>query len=295
MKHSNPMARISRLGEAPPMQSPGAMEILLPAAFAGLVAVGVTLSVERWGGRVGGLIGTLPTTIVPASIGIYLQSEEPGAFEAAMVAAPLGMFINAIFLALWRVIPPRLPPLTLTARLALMSACSLTIWLALALGVVLALNALKTSGASLIAIGWGATATMALVGVWACLNAPPAPAGRRRIGPLTVMSRGLLAASAIAAAVWLAAVGGPVAAGVAAVFPAIFLTTMVSLWLSQGEAVQVGAVGPMMLGSTSVALFSVLASWSIPTLGLVAGVAVAWIGAALCATLPAWLWLRRRT
>ena len=46
----------------------------------------------------------------------------------------------------------------------------------------------------------------------------------------------------------IARLGGSIAAGVTAVFPAIFMTTMISLWLSQGEAVQVGAVGPMMLG-----------------------------------------------
>ena len=40
----------------------------------------------------------------------------------------------------------------------------------------------------------------------------------------------------------------------ASVFPAIFLTTMVSIWLSQGEAVQSGA-NLMMLGSSSVALY----------------------------------------
>ena len=39
----------------------------------------------------------------------------------------------------------------------------------------------------------------------------------------------------------------------------IFLTTMVSLWLSQGEAVPSGAVGPMMLGASSVAVYALLA------------------------------------
>ena len=110
---------------------------------------------------------------------------------------------------------------------------------------------------------------------------------------LTLLCRGLLAAGAIGAAVFLAAVGGPLAAGVAAVFPAIFLTTMVSLWVSQGEAVQAGAVGPMMLGSTSVAVFCVLAAWTIPTLGVGWGTVSAWLGATLGATLPAWLWLHR--
>ena len=38
------------------------------ASFAALVAVGVTVAIEKWGGVIGGLLGTLPTTIVPASI-----------------------------------------------------------------------------------------------------------------------------------------------------------------------------------------------------------------------------------
>jgi hypothetical protein len=103
----------------------------------------------------------------------------------------------------------------------------------------------------------------------------------------------VLAAAAIGAAVALASVGGPLAAGMAAVFPAIFLTTMVSLWLSQGEAVQVGAVGPMMLGSGSVSAFAVVAAWAVPVWGIGLGAAAAWAAAVGLVTVPAWWWLGR--
>ena len=39
--------------------------------------------------------------------------------------------------------------------------------------------------------------------------------------------------------------------GLASVFPAIFLTTMVALWFSQDSSVSIGAAGPMMLGGAS--------------------------------------------
>ncbi|MCP4793368.1 MAG: hypothetical protein GY882_08585 [Actinomycetia bacterium] len=43
-------------------------------------------------------------------------------------------------------------------------------------------------------------------------------------------------------------------------FPAIFMTTMVGLWLSQGPDVPLGAAGPMLLGSTSVAVYATTTS-----------------------------------
>ena len=91
----------------------------------------------------------------------------------------------------------------------------------------------------------------------------------------------------------LAQVGGPFLAGLAAVFPAIFLTTMVSLWMSQGEAVQIGAVGPMMLGSGSVSFYAVFAAWALPALGALPGAAAAWLAAVCLVTAPAWWWLHR--
>src|SRR5690606_19167850 len=112
----------------------------------------------------------------------------------------------------------------------------------------------------------------------------------------TLLARGLFAACAIGVALWLAEVAGPVAGGVASVFPAIFLTAMVSLWLSQGEAVPVGAIGPIVLGSSSVSLYSLVAAMAMPALGAW-GALVAWGVAVLGVSVPAaaWLALRRDT
>jgi len=266
------------------------MVTLLSASFAGLVAIGVTVAIERWGGRVGGLIGTVPSTIVPATIGIGHLSADPDAFAAAMYMTPVGMWVNGVFLWTWKA------PFRSTGRwanrLSTVLIASLSAWAALAWAAVEGAEMLHHHGLGLSSIALVATAALLLAGVATCRGAPPSPAGHQRVGRLVLLARGVLAASAIGVAVTLAEVGSPLTAGMAAVFPAIFLTTMVSLWVSQGEAVQIGAVGPMILGGTSVSVFALLAAWMIPTWGMVAGCSGAWFIAVGGITLPAWLWLR---
>ncbi len=289
-------------GSTPPTAGLGEVErpvgptssILVPALLAGGVAIGVTLAVERWGGRVGGLVGTLPSTVVPASLGILAASPDPAAFRVAMYATPLGMLVNAAFLWTWRVLPPRLPATRFGARLTLMVGASLATW---AVAARLARGPLSTvEGVPVAAgaLGAGGRGRRVGVGALACLRNPPAPKGRRPVGPVTLVARGVLAATSIGVAVLFARHGGPVAAGLASTFPAIFLTTMVSLWFSQGEAVQAGAVGPMMLGSGSVGAFALVAAWTQPGLGPALGTVVAWVFAAAVVTVPAWWWLGRR-
>lgn len=262
--------------------------------FAGGVAVGVTLAIERWGGVRGGLLGTVPTTIVPASLGFQAQATTPEALRQALWAVPVGMLANALFLFAWRAIPPRLPPWSLGRRLVAVLGLSLLGWGLAAGAMVLGLRALRADGVSLLWPGLLAAALLLLGGAWASTAPVKAPRGRRPVGPLTLCLRGSLAAGAIAAAVLVQGAGGEVLAGMLAVFPAIFLTAMVGLWLSQGEAVPAGAVGPMLLGSSSVAAYAHLAAWSQPALGPVAGAALAWAGAVGGVTLPAGLWLQRR-
>jgi hypothetical protein len=259
--------------------------------FAGLVAIGATLAIERWGGVLGGFVATLPSTIVPATWGLWSSVGSVG-YREAMAAVPLGMLVNAVFLHLWRVIPPRLP--AGRHRLGWTLALSLLGWLLLALAS-LALLAIVRSRASgmLLPFAIAIAITAWVFGVIACLDGAPAPGGTRSVRPTVVLARGVLAAAAVGLAIHLAGLGLGLASGLAAVFPAIFLTTMVSLWLAQGEAVPTGAVGPMMLGSSSVAVYALLTCATIPAHGILRGSAIAWVGAVMAIAAPSFVWLRR--
>jgi hypothetical protein len=270
------------------------LDVAVPALLAGTVAVAITLAIERFGGRVGGLLGTLPSTIVPAAWGIFQASDNNAAFVIAMLGVPVGMLLNGGFLFCWRVLPPRLPAASLGGRLALTLALSLGAWSIAAAAVVVGVDQLPADVGTRVPIGIGATVALAAIGVLATRRAPPSPRGRRGVGPLTLVLRGSGAALAVGVAVVIAHAGAPLLAGIASVFPAIFLTTMVALWLAQGEAVPVGAVGPMMLGSSSVSVFALLAALTFPSVGAGAGMVLSWIGAALLATVPASWWVVRR-
>lgn len=269
------------------------MHVLIPALAAAVVAILATVAIERLGGRRGGVIGTLPTTVVPAALGFWWGAASMADFRDALHVVPAGMMVNALFLWCWRILPPRLPAWSLGVRLAVMVAVSMTAWAGMALLLLGATSAYRDAGRSTVLWGWAFFAASVVVAVAACLRNGPAPLGVRAVGPITLLARGLLAAAAVGLAVALATIAGPIIAGIVSIFPAIFLTTMVGLWLAQGEAVPSGAVGPMMLGSTSVSAFALLAATLLPLLGTVLGALLAWAGAVVLVTLPAWLFLER--
>ena len=104
-----------------------------------------------------------------------------------------------------------------------------------------------------------------------------------------------MAASAIGASVWVAGLGYPLVAGLASVFPAIFLTSMVALWVSQGPSVPRGAAAPMLLGGGSVGVYALVAMTTVAEHGMVMGSMVAWAVAVLGWSLPSYAFLNWRS
>ena len=103
-------------------------------------------------------------------------------------------------------------------------------------------------------VGVVALVVTVFLGARACRNAPPSPKGNRRVGLRVLLLRGIGAGAAIACGVAMGRAGWMTAAGMASVFPAIFLTSMLATWMAQGKAVPIGASGPMMLGSVAVSI-----------------------------------------
>jgi len=59
-------------------------ELAIPAIFAGLVAILSTIAVERLGGTMGGVLSSIPTTIVPAAVGIWGAGDDLDGFRRAV-------------------------------------------------------------------------------------------------------------------------------------------------------------------------------------------------------------------
>ena len=273
--------------------------LLLSALFAGIVAVLVTLAIERWGGIHGGVLGTVPSTLVPAGLGIWVATGgDVEQFQQAMGIVPVGLLLNAGFLWLWRIIPSMLPDWGFSTRLTVITVFTLGAWLACAAAAMIVVDSLLAQGTSPLLIGWLSLLLGVSIGIATCWKHVPAPSGDNSVGPSTLLARGFAASLAIGIAVHLAGSGDSLASGLMSIFPAIFTTSMVALWISQGEAVPTGAIGPMMLGAMSVSLYALLIALFYPMssdpLSLACACIAGWMLAVTTVNLPTWLWLRRR-
>tara|TARA_Y100001954_G_scaffold45756_1_gene47709 strand:+ start:490 stop:1314 length:825 start_codon:yes stop_codon:yes gene_type:complete len=262
--------------------------ILLSALFAGIVAVLVTVAIEKWGGIVGGVLGTLPTTIVPAAVGMYLEAGSED-LATSMSLIPFWMLLNALFVASWVVYPKLKRSVTLVE----MTLVSLSFWAVLALLMTLSLTQVLNYLSEFV-VGIVGFICLVGLGLWMTWIPIKAPKGKNRVSKQVLLVRGLAAGTAIGIAVQFASMGLPIVAGLASVFPAIFLTTMVALWMAQGADVPTGAAGPMMLGGSSVAMYSLIAPWAIPEYGIYAGSAICWLASVLLTSIPAYSWLSWR-
>jgi len=270
------------------------------AGAAALVAIAATVAVERFGGRIGGVLATVPTTIVPATAAIWLSLPEGSAsresYCISMALVPVGMLLCGCVLATWRLVPQRLPIAWSDRRRMLCTlAASVCVWATGSTAVVIAEHVAEPPVG--VAAVCGAAGWLLTLGLGAALwrISHHAPRGHRRVGAMTLAMRGTAAGLAIAASAVVAQAGWPIASGIASTFPAIFLTTMVATWIAQGSGVPTGATGPMVLGSLSVGAYAALSAALYPRLGLALGIPLCWILAVLGTTAPVHLWLLRGT
>ena len=204
--------------------------VLISAVVAGIAAILVTVSIEKWGGLHGGVLATVPSTIVPAAVGIWLAAGTVDEFQAAMGIVPIGLILNAGFLYLWRVVPPLIPQWKFGLRLTSITIVSLSIWCLFAGLSILGFNILTNAGMAPLTIASLALVIGLVVGFAATTQHRPTPKGQNKVSFLTLLMRGLAAAASIGIAVWLAGLGNPLASGIMSIFPAIFTTSMVALW-----------------------------------------------------------------
>jgi hypothetical protein len=271
-----------------------AADVAVPALFAGVVAILATVAVERFGGMTGGLLSSIPTTIVPFAVGSYARSEDPEQFRRTMAFVPVGILLNALYLLLWRIVPARIGRRTRSHLLLWTMLATLGAWLVVASVVVVAHDVMRPTVPQSLALGIAAFAVGIVLGIAANRTPHPAPKGTHRVGAGVLLARGVAAALVIGFALVLARAKLPVASGIASVFPVIFTTIMVATWLAQGAHVPTGSVGPMALGTLSVSAFALLATVLFPLMPLALAATLAWFTAIACVSVPAFLYLRSR-
>lgn len=230
-----------------------------------LTAVWVTIATvvtERMGTKVGAVVITLPSSAVVAFYFIAIEQGPEFAAQAAVVV-PAEMGINVVFLGLFVAMSGRGLPVALAASLGGWTVLSAFLYIA-------DIGDLWISWSVFLALIAGTT-------VWLrssySFSQQPGKHIQYTVGELAF--RGLFAGLMISLSVLGAAVGGPVVAGILSVFPAIFTSTMVILYLRRGREFT-GAVGTIMVvSSTNVVVYTTVIHFAYPEVGLAWGTAVA--------------------
>lgn len=229
-------------------------KVFISSGTAFLMAIAVALLIEKLGGGVGSVIGTIPSTILPASYIILTEASKSAEQKASsMIACIYGIFSTLIlFMPLWKVLPPKLPKTWSNgSRVSFTSVASLLVWFAGAMATMYLQEYIDSLGVSMWLFSIIIMLIILAVGVYFCWDLPPTPAGKNKVSLCTHLTRGLAASLAIFAGGVLSQMDVGVLSGVVTTFPAIFLTTMVSVSLAQGADVSTGAIGPMILGGLS--------------------------------------------
>lgn len=242
-------------------------QIILPFILSCLIVIIITIIAEQYGTKIGGILGTLPSTIVIAFIFIGLNEDTHFASNAAVVV-PAEMGVNIIFLFVFSLLASRSSITALFAAVAVWTILS-------SLFLVINLNSIIVSVAIYFLI---------MISVFFYLEKTKKVKSKEKVSviytPLKLAFRGIFAGSVIALSVTLANISD-ILSGIVSVFPAIFLSTMVIFMREHGPEFTGGMGKAMILGTMSVMTYSVFIHFLYPETGIIYGTIIAYFFACI--------------
>ena len=209
-----------------------ALQAAVFGLFAGVSAIVVSLLIEKCGGIIGGVLGTLPSTIIPASLGVaifathmnkggiessdyWYQHQDEDAFWTrtsqaenvilTMYSVPSGLLLDVLFLLFWRELPRFLERISFKlVSIAILSVLSLSFWAVGAVGLVYLLRFLLHHSVSIRVIGIVSLLIHGLLGiVVVTVRKVDAPRAKRTMNPGVYLLRGVFAAVLIGVEIFL--------------------------------------------------------------------------------------------
>ncbi len=232
-------------------------QILIPFILSAIIVIGVTILAEKFGTKVGGILGTLPHIIIVAFIFIALNKGEEFASRSAAVV-PAEMSINILFLFLFAHFSHRSSRVAITVSLGIWAVLSSVLVLVEFHNIYMAIMLYLVSCCFSIFM----------------LEKVKKVRSRGRVKVHYTVSkiiiRGIMAGAVISIAVLMSNIGS-VMSGIFAVFPAMFLSTMVISLREHDPAFVEGLAKSMVIGTPSVTSYAVAIHFLYPAAGLVFG------------------------
>jgi hypothetical protein len=222
-----------------------------------------TLSAERFGSKVGGLIGGLPSTVVIALLFIGF-TQSPLIAAQATTVMPLAQGLNGLFILTFM----------LLSRSGLKVAIpgSLLVWFILA-GLLYLIDPQRFL---ISIIGWLILLIFCYIVLEKWMKITSLGRQAYTYPPTQLIWRALFGGAVISFAVLMGKLGGPLQGGIFGSFPAMFLSTLVITYHIGGTAYS-QPVGKSLLvsGLINVPLYEIMVRYLYPSVGLVLGTTLA--------------------
>ena len=234
---------------------------VIPFVLSALIVIIITIIAEKYGTKVGGILGTLPSTIIIAFVFISINKGVDFASQSvAVVPAELG--INLIFLFLFAILASRSTTLAFVVSLATWTLLSSLLFIFDVTNIFFSLV--------IYAISLCFTFT-----VLECYKKIPST-GKVIVHytPMKIITRGVLAGMVIAISVLLSNLGA-VLSGIFSVFPAIISSTMLISVRKHGPDFAAGMAKSMIFGISSVCTYATVIHFLYPIYGVFIGSVVA--------------------
>lgn len=217
--------------------------IITPFTLSAFVVILVTIIAEKYGTKTGGVIGTLPSTIIIAFLFIALDKGINFTTESVIIV-PAEMGINLIFLLIFALLSPKTIPIALIGSLFGWTILTVLIYYLPAKSIIV----------SLVIFFFCFILTLLILDKIKKISSQNTIKVHYTL--LKLLSRSLIAGTVIAIAVTFANIGA-IISGIFSVFPAIFLSTMLISMKEHGAQFTGALAKGMTYGSPSVVSYAV--------------------------------------
>jgi uncharacterized membrane protein (GlpM family) len=229
---------------------------ILAFAVGSLWVTLVTIIAERRNSAVGGILGGLPSTSAFAFLFIGLNQSSPAAVQATTVF-PLVFSITSAFLLFY----------AFFARKGFTVGFTISLLIWFLISSIIVLSGLKDFTFCLAS---GVLISAAVYYLFAKrLNLEKLTGKKRPYTPMQILGRAIGAGSLVFLAVLLSQMGGPIIGGIASAFPAIFSSTLIILYKSEGTEFSRSMTKPLVIsGILTVIPYGVAVRYMYPSLGI---------------------------
>jgi len=248
------------------------LRVALSFFVSGIWIALATLFAERLGSKIGGLITNLPSNILISFV--FIAVINGISFTVNSVPGiPLGMAINTLFLCIFIICLP--------FGIVPSSILSLFTWFVLA--IITSQTDMDNLVLNSVMYLFLTGGTFLFLEKIVKIQSKKKSDRRYTLGQLSI--RALFAGGVVASLIILAQFLPPYAVGIFSTFPAVLLSTMIILVVSQGKDFARATGKILILSSSNIVVYGIGIYWTYPEFGIILGTTFSFFMASL------WVWL----